>query len=170
MDVSPCLGAGSTNGQASIGVVYDARGNGNGEVCPTLTGDHQERVSDYTAIAITPKTLKIRSGCEGGGKGALVQDDLSATLAAHNDRTLFQPYTDRYAVRRLTPTECGRLQGFPDGWCDGVPHSDSAEYRLWGNSLAVPCAYTVLAGIAEAFYRANKPGGDAGERKESDTE
>lgn len=39
----------------------------------------------------TPKTLKIRSGCEGGGKGALIQDDLSATLGTHNDQTVFVP-------------------------------------------------------------------------------
>ena len=39
----------------------------------------------------TPKTLKIRSGCEGGGKGALIQDDLSATLGTHNDQTVFEP-------------------------------------------------------------------------------
>ena len=39
----------------------------------------------------TPKTLKIRSGCEGGGKDALIQDDLSATLGTHNDQTVFVP-------------------------------------------------------------------------------
>lgn len=39
----------------------------------------------------TPKTLKIRTGCEGGGKGALIQDDISATLSCNNDQTLFQP-------------------------------------------------------------------------------
>lgn len=39
----------------------------------------------------TPKTLKIRSGCEGGGKGALIQDDLSATLGTNNDQTVFVP-------------------------------------------------------------------------------
>ena len=94
-----------------------------------------------------------------------------------------------YIVRRLTPTECARLQGFPDWWCAGLgteeptedelafwrevfethrkimgtsqkpktdrqilkwlkaPHSDSAEYRMWGNGIALPNAYFVLAGI-----------------------
>ena len=94
-----------------------------------------------------------------------------------------------YIVRRLTPTECARLQGFPDWWCGGLgtedptdddlafwrevfethrkiagtstkpktdkqiikwlknPHSDSAEYRMWGNGIALPNAYFVLAGI-----------------------
>ena len=97
----------------------------------------------------------------------------------------------KYIVRRLTPTECCRLQGFPDGW--GIPdhkdklsdeelafwhgvrdtcaaisgkppkkysagsltkwynalHTDSAEYKMWGNGIALPCAAFVLAGIAE---------------------
>jgi DNA (cytosine-5)-methyltransferase 1 len=42
-------------------------------------------------VVETPKTLKIRSGCDGGGKGPLIQDDKSATLGTNNDQTLFQP-------------------------------------------------------------------------------
>ena len=95
-----------------------------------------------------------------------------------------------YIVRRLTPTECARLQGFPDWWCSDLlsenptdeeiakwreifkeyeeamgkktkpksdsqirkwlqnPHSDSAEYKLWGNGVSLPVVYFVLAGIA----------------------
>ncbi len=252
-----------------------------------------------------PKALKIRSGCEGGGKGALIQEDMSSTLSCSNDQTVFVPKAygisseqshamlsdnphsgiyeaetartldrgggnpscnqggiavvesyaiqgsmigrddkngpqgrgvnedvsftlntvDRhavyamttgsfiqvdedtsptlkardfkdpntvingYSVRRLTPTECARLQGFPDWWCDGLetaepsdeevkqwaeifetyrritepnrkpksknqivkwlknPHSDSAEYKMWGNGVALPCVIFVLAGI-----------------------
>lgn len=94
-----------------------------------------------------------------------------------------------YIVRRLTPTECARLQGFPDWWCDDLgtenpteedmafwrevfethrritgtstkpksdsqilkwlkdPHSDSAEYKMWGNGVALPNVYFVLSGI-----------------------
>lgn len=254
----------------------------------------------------TPKTLKIRSGCEGGGKGALIQEDKSATLGCNNDQTVFVPtaygicsdksnsmlsdnphsgiyeaetsrtidanggnpgcnqggiavvalqgsvigredkngpqgsgvdedvsftlntidrhavaytmttgsftsvkeeksptlmsrdYKDPpvvglpdYIVRRLTPTECARLQGFPDGWCVDLgtenpteneimfwtevwethrkimgtsvkpksrrqiikwlqsPHSDAAEYKMWGNGVALPCVCFVLKGIME---------------------
>jgi len=167
------------------------------------------------------KTLKIRSGKDGGGKGALIQNDKSATLSCNNDQTLFQPrysankasffmkaekdvagtlvatdYKDpplvnetEYIVRRLTPTECARLQGFPDWWCGDLgtedvtaadirfwrevfethrvivtgaskpktdkqivkwlkdPHSDSAEYKMWGNGVALPNVCFVLAGI-----------------------
>ena len=261
-----------------------------------------------------PLTLKIRSGCDGGGKGALIQHDLSATLGCHNDQTLFAPKAfgigsaeskgmlspnpksgfyeaatsrtldrsggnaccnqggmvvvspaysirpmvntqtqqeqtpslmardskdpllvslpsycldracftsgenaqyrlsvraevaatlvaegpgaisappEEYLVRRLTPLECCRLQGFPDGWTEhleteepgeqeiarwvGVfedwyraqgktararpgkiakwlknPRTDSAEYKAYGNSVAVPCVFFVLAGIVWA--------------------
>lgn len=100
-----------------------------------------------------------------------------------------------YIVRRLTPTECARLQGFPDWWCDDLgcekptdaevydwykifethrkvmgtsskpktdkqirtflmnPHSDSAEYKMWGNGVALPCVYFVLSGIV--YYSQN---------------
>lgn len=218
-----------------------------------------------------PLMLKIRSGCEGGGKGPLIQEDRSATLSCNNDQTLFEPvpfgicsdqskamlsdnphagiykaqtsrtldtgggnpgcnqggiavvareksyamtmnsyvqveeektpallsrdYKDPtavnsgYTVRRLTPTECARLQGFPDWWCSGLdtpeptgediafwtevwethrrlcnpsvkpkterqivkwlrsPHSDAAEYKMWGNGVALPCVWFVLSGI-----------------------
>lgn len=127
-------------------LTYDARGNGDGETVNTVTGDHNNRVTDYST---------------------LVKQD--------------------YIVRRLTPTECARLQGFPDWWCDGLeteeptdedmtfwrkvfdtyaeingtkprtdnairkwlrsPHSDSAEYKMWGNGVALPCVEFVLKGI-----------------------
>ena len=100
----------------------------------------------------------------------------------------------KYIVRRLTPKECGRLQGFPDGWCDGLetenpsseelkfwsevfetyrrvvtkatkpksenqirkwlknPHTDSAEYKMWGNGVALPNVCFVLAGIAHFYF------------------
>lgn len=59
----------------------------------------------------------------------------------------------KYIVRRLTPLECCRLQGFPDWWCDGVEGSDSAQYKLWGNGIALPCADDVLGRIAREYER-----------------
>lgn len=96
--------------------VYDARGNGDGTTAPTLTGDHQNRVTDYTAITYQQTT-----------------------------------------VRRLTPLECERLQGYPDGWTDigewidskGKKHesSDSARYKALGNSIALPPWRFVLSRV-----------------------
>ena len=50
----------------------------------------------------------------------------------------------KYVLRRLTPTECARLQGFPDWWCDGANGSDSAQYRLGGNGIALPCVAFIM--------------------------
>ena len=286
----------------------DSRYTGPLDVAQTVLSTFGTGGNNQPFVVETPKTLKIRSGCEGGGKGALIQDDKSATLGTHNDQTLFQPkvygicskdsnamksanphsgfyeadtsrtldgnggnpscnqggmavvalegngarpshrgsgysednvsftlnateqhavavehycasknsffmdaqkeqantlvatdykdpplINDRdgadYIVRRLTPTECARLQGFPDWWCSGLgtekptdeemyfwykafetwrkatnpggkpktskqvrkwltdPYSDSAEYKMWGNGVALPCVVFVLSGI-----------------------
>ena len=59
----------------------------------------------------------------------------------------------RYIVRRLTPTECARLQGMPDWWCQDIKHSDAAEYKMWGNGMALPCVLYVFEGIREMILR-----------------
>ena len=53
-------------------------------------------------------------------------------------------------IRRLTPLECERLQGFPDGWTDLPGASDSARYKALGNSVAIPCVEHIMRGIAMA--------------------
>ena len=268
------------------GVVFehhsqDTRYVGPLDTAPTVSATYGTGGNNQPFVvgeAPTPKTLKIRSGCEGGGKGALIQEDKSATISCNNDQTVFVPCQDAdaavrafsigaafsagmlsenphagiyeadtsrtldqgggnpacnqggiavvggptyamtpctftqidkekaptlnardykdptfvnsgYYVRRLTPTECARLQGFPDWWCAGLetpepteadieswsaiwethrklvsgsprpksrnqivkwlkaPHSDSAEYKMWGNGVALPNVFFVLAGI-----------------------
>ena len=59
----------------------------------------------------------------------------------------------KYVVRRLTPLECCRLQGFPDWWCDGVDGSDSAKYKMWGNGIALPCAVDVMGRLAKELRK-----------------
>lgn len=92
---------------------YDARGNEGGGISCTITGDHQNRVTDYTAMVLESDMEKQTS-----------------------------------VVRRLTPTECARLQNYPDGWVDigdwvdstGKKHkdADSPKYKALGNSIALP--------------------------------
>ena len=53
-------------------------------------------------------------------------------------------------IRRLTPLECERLQGFPDGWTDLPGASDSSRYKALGNSVAIPCVEYIMRGIAMA--------------------
>ena len=55
-----------------------------------------------------------------------------------------------YLIRRLTPLECERLQGFPDGWTDIPGASDSARYKALGNSVAIPCVEFIMGRIAAA--------------------
>lgn len=69
----------------------DTRYTGPLEQAPTVSSAYGTGGNNQPFVLETPKTLKIRSGCEGGGKGALIQDDLSATLGCNNDQTLFVP-------------------------------------------------------------------------------
>lgn len=69
----------------------DSRYTGPLEVSQTIISTFGTGGNNQPFVVQTPKTLKIRCGCEGGGKGALIQDDLSATLSTNNDQTLFQP-------------------------------------------------------------------------------
>ena len=56
--------------------------------------------------------------------------------------------TYAYLIRRLTPLECERLQGFPDSWTDIPGASDSARYKALGNSVAIPCVEFIMSRIA----------------------
>ena len=345
-ETSPTLRTGTVPAAVYENHSQDTRYTGPLETAPTVMSTYGTGGNNQPFVVETPKTLKIRSGCEGGGKGALIQDNKSATLGCNNDQTVFVPFVkgtrphspdeepqwkasdvantlntcdvgetrcnelavkvygicskdsnamksenpksgfyeaetsrcldanggnptcnqggmavvalqgsmigraekngpqgsgvnedvsftldaaDRHAVaycmttgtytqmlkeqsptlmardykdppvvnetepeyivRRLTPTECARLQGFPDWWCTGLetdepseeeiefwtevfeihrsvmgkssrpksrnqiikwlknPHSDSAEYKMWGNGVALPNVYFVLSGI-----------------------
>ena len=69
----------------------DTRYRGPLVVAQTVSSTYGTGGNNQPFVVQTPKTLKVRCGCEGGGKGALVQDNLSATLSTNNDQTLFQP-------------------------------------------------------------------------------
>lgn len=216
---SPTLG--SEPGSNSIpAVCYDARGNGDGIHSPTLTGDHENRITDYTTICVMAH----------GQSNAEITENISPTITCNHEQHIAAYGVDcrngaldkekthtlqakasggqslnctpgvlmdgkpprKYIIRRLTPLECNRLQGFPDGWgklehkagmseeeaafwenvrrtraeVGGKPyrpcanraallkwynklHTDSAEYRMWGNGIALPNAYFVISGCAE---------------------
>lgn len=69
----------------------DTRYTGPVEKAPTVLSTYGTGGNNQPFVIETPKTLKIRSGCDGGGKGALVQDNKSATLSCNNDQTVFVP-------------------------------------------------------------------------------
>lgn len=120
-------------------VVYDVRGNGDGQIVPTLTGDHESRVTDYTALVVGNGQLNQMS----------MSDKAGALNCMHDQQAVLLKRLWHYIVRRLTPLECCRLQGFPDWWEDGVSGSDSARYKMWGNGMALPCVLYVMEGIAD---------------------
>lgn len=87
------------------------------------------------------------------GKGYLGQDEVTYTIGTSQDQYLF----NNLAVRRLTPTECERLQGFPDGytnipWRKKDTPPDSARYKALGNSMAVP----VMRWLGKRINEVNK--------------
>lgn len=128
--------------------VFDARGNGDGKTVPTITGDHESRVTDYTAIITERQTFSEQS------YSYYKKSDKCSTMKAkagnvgNGSECLIAEKTIHWIVRRLTPTECERLQGYPDGWTDigewtdtkGKKHkpADSPRYKALGNSIALP--------------------------------
>ena len=86
------------------------------------------------------------AGCNGCGW----REDKSYTLnTIDRPAVVYSEDKVQYSVRRITPLECCRLQGFPDWWVKDVPHSDSQEYKMWGNGMALPNALYVMQGIVE---------------------
>lgn len=160
------LGETRVNELVVVPAVYDARGNGDGKTVSTITGDHENRITDYTSV-----------------------------VCMHDQQAVCICVKPHYIVRRLTPTECARLQGFADRWGDidektsftpeeyefwlnvrnthaaingkrtqnytekqmltwyNKLHTDSAEYKMWGNGIALPPALYCMQGIVDAMGR-----------------
>lgn len=129
-------------------VIYDARGNGDGRTCPTITGDHENRITDYTAVAIERKTFNEQSFSHYKESNKCSTLKAKAGNIGNGSECLIAEKVIRWIVRRLTPVECERLQGFPSGWTDigdwtdskGKKHkyADSPRYKALGNSIALP--------------------------------
>jgi DNA (cytosine-5)-methyltransferase 1 len=155
-DVSPTLRSGGDGGYPNHSVAYsireDAQANNFSatplEVTPALQA-LRPSVQSHHAQTFVAHAFKVRGGCEGGGKGYLGSDEKAFTLSVTQDQQIAFNVTDEakvqnMAVRRLTPTECERLQGFPDNYTNipwrGKPDSpDAPRYKAMGNSMAVPC-------------------------------
>ena len=194
------IGRADKNGPQGSGV--------NEDISFTLNATDRHAVAfsqdSYTKYSENDKcgALRAAGGMYGGGSETLVystsknsyhteaEENLANTLVASDYKDPPTVNSPEYIVRRLTPTECARLQGFPDWWCADLgtdeptdeemtfwkdvfethrkivggavkpksekqiltwlknPHSDSAEYKLWGNGVALPCVFFVLSGIA----------------------
>ena len=225
-DVAPTLTC-THDGAPAVAYTYDARGNGDGDMVNTITGDHQNRVTDYTAVVVEPvaynganitsplnvtnpqpgdpcHTLSTDArnyvveprGFEMQAFGTYKDSGIASALKAraYKDATdLVVAGVDcrngteipesnitlqsscchnlnsgnvvrvKHIVRRLTPLECERLQGYPDGWTDigewidskGKKHkeADSPRYKALGNSIALPPWKWVLKRLCACYER-----------------
>lgn len=171
------------------------------EIAKTLDTGYPDPSKNQDGIAIVEKIILDDQVCfPQQAYNKFIQEDIEATLKASGgtygggseNLVAEQSFSSiRYIVRRLTPTECARLQGFPDWWGE-IPkkdnltddeytfwlnvrntyakinnkttkeyskeqmlswynklHSDSSEYKMWGNGIALPNALYVMQGIAE---------------------
>ena len=159
---------------------YGIRGTGIKEnICHTLTGSDQHAVSAYAIQGMIigrqeskgPRGLGISENtcytltatdkhatCYTGSSFGGFRDGIGTLCASGGSNgggseSLIVPPPPPYVVRRLTPVECERLQGFPDGWTaygnDGKEISDNKRYMMLGNSVAVPCVAYIMQGIIE---------------------
>jgi len=135
--------------------VFDARGNG--EISPTITGDHQNRITDYTAILVNAEGSEGAT-CTASNLDAVnnqtplvVANCLRAKANLSHREDIDTLINQNSTVRRLTPLECERLQGFPDYWTNIPGASDSARYKALGNSVAIPCVKFILGCIARSL-------------------
>ena len=107
--------------------------------------------------ADTSRTLDLNGGnpCRNLRETDEVSGTLLAKAASGGYSLNYQnPVRTGLCVRRLTPTEAERLQGYPDGWteagADGRAISDTKRYQMLGNSVAVPCVAYIMQGIRDA--------------------
>lgn len=237
-----CSGGSPTANQGGVCVVereacFDIRQTSDGtkvsrhhcyetETARSLGTSHPDPAGNHGGVAVVEKAYSIQGNMIGrddknGPQGDGINEDVSFTLNATDHHAVYamttgcfthveeektptlmaRDYKDpttvapvpgtepQYTVRRLTPVECARLQGFSDWWCADLgtekptdeelyfwykvfethrlvtnpkvkpktskqiakwlkdPHSDSAEYKMWGNGVALPCVAFVLSGI-----------------------
>lgn len=130
--------------QGGMVIVYE------GQNCQTDTE------KSYTLMAGRPDDHHIPNVCYPKVTGALCANSHPGSYTgqdAFNDMLPVIKKDKKYIVRRLTPTECARLQGFPDWWTDGANGSDSNIYKLWGNGVALPCVYDILGRLAKELEK-----------------
>lgn len=169
------------------------------ELYPTLQAkENGGQRLNYSGAVLQHSCVGAQPYVIGNGQlcGLSLGEKSRALDCMHDQQLVIIPQTDaEYVVRRLTPLECCRLQGFPDYWVKDLetsepteedietwrdvfethrkatapskkpktrnqiikwlknPQSDSVEYKMWGNSIAIPCAYTILAGIADELRK-----------------
>ena len=158
---------------------YQHHGYRESSTSGTLTADQNSTIRGDTPLAVTDKrtfelnqhgeyrttdvngTLRAAGGDYGGGSETIITESHrtkeNTPSKPRNIKDILKKAVQHviYVIRRLTPVECERLQGYPDNWtkygADGTEISDTARYRGIGNSICVYCAERVYRGILNAL-------------------
>ena len=191
-DTSRCLDANGGNPTCNQGGMAVVAVQGSMIGRSEKNGPQGRGVGEDVSFTLDTADHHAVAYCMTTGSYTQALEEQSPTLMArdYKDPPVVNETEPEYIVRRLTPTECARLQGFPDWWCAGLgtddptedemefwtevfethrlvvgtssrpksrnqiikwlkdPHSDSAEYKMWGNGVALPNVCFVLSGIA----------------------
>ena len=160
-EVSACLAPGTHPGHGNHvaqRVLFEPRSHDGvpriheSEIVPTLNTAQGGQRQPCIAFVDNPPGYCLDRASFNQGENALydfqiTEDDTAHTLVARGPSAVAM--APHYTVRRLTPTECLRLQGFPDWWFDELPgYSDTRGYMGCGNSVAVPCVSWLIGRIA----------------------
>ena len=123
----------------------DSRCTGPHKAAPTISAAYGTGGNNTSLVVEDQVYARQRADC-------FQEDEVASTQSArqHKDTTdlVLHPADPPRLIRRLTPLECERLQGFPDGWTEIPGASDSARYRALGNSVAIPCVEYLFRGVA----------------------
>lgn len=130
------FGGGNTSGSVSVATA-----------CTAKPGRRDDFDSE-TFIAHTLRPEGYDASEDGTGRGTPIVTQERMESLNHNEARTKPQSVAGHGVRRLTPTECERLQGFPDGWTAGL--SDAARYQALGNAVAVPVAEWIGRRIVES--------------------
>ena len=194
-DTSRCLDSGGGNPICNQGGMAVVAVQGSMIGRSDKNGPQGSGINEDVSFTLDAADRHAVAYCMTSGSYTQTLEEQSPTLMArdYKDPPVVNETEPEYIVRRLTPTECARLQGFPDWWCAGLaidnpseeeiefwtevfethrkimgtsskpkshnqiikwlkdPHSDSAEYKMWGNGVALPNVYFVLSGIVWAL-------------------
>ena len=194
-DTSRCLDSGGGNPICNQGGMAVVAVQGSVINRADKNGPQGSGINEDVSFTLDAADRHAVAYCMTSGSYTQTLEEQSPTLMArdYKDPPVVNETEPEYIVRRLTPTECARLQGFPDWWCAGLaidnpseeeiefwtevfethrkimgtsskpkshnqiikwlkdPHSDSAEYKMWGNGVALPNVYFVLSGIVWAL-------------------
>ena len=173
--------------------VYQHHGYRESSTSGTLTADQNSTIRGDTPLVVrTDKkafelnqhggyretdasgTLRAAGGDYGGGSETIITESHrtkeNTPSKSRSIKDILKKAVQRviYVIRRLTPVECERLQGYPDNWtkygADGTEIADTARYRAIGNSICVFCAERVYLGILDALTEVSENGGGQQEK------